>query len=393
MTPLVTAVLIARDEEDRLPACLSSLAGRVDAVLVADTGSTDRTRAVALRLGARVVDVPWTDDFAAARNAALAHVTTPWALHVDADEVLLPGQGCAGLAALLARTDADVLTAVTHHLGTDRSTTEVRPGLLRVGTVRWEGRVHEQVVRRDGRPVVRAVSGWEVEHHGYLPAELQRKGTRQRNLRLAQLRHAEAPDATSAFELARAHQLADEPFAARGFYAEALRGLPQGSPARVVAHRALARVALLAEECDAAVGHARAALSEGPRDDRSLLVLAEALLAHGDVAGAAAAAEQVGGPLGRLAEDLELAQACLGFGPAARSSVALGLERTDPRRALLLHRLTPGRDGLLGRARCLVALGRLPGATRVLHEWEPSGDERDVLVAALQEALGTYPVG
>lgn len=35
-----------------------------------------------------MVDVPWNDDFAAARNAVLAAATSDWLLHMDADETL-----------------------------------------------------------------------------------------------------------------------------------------------------------------------------------------------------------------------------------------------------------------------------------------------------------------
>ena len=59
-------------EERNLPHCLSSVAGLFDEIVVVDTGSTDRTAEIAREFGARVFDFVWIDDFAAARNAALA---------------------------------------------------------------------------------------------------------------------------------------------------------------------------------------------------------------------------------------------------------------------------------------------------------------------------------
>ncbi len=74
-SPSVTLTMIVRDEEKNLPACLSSVRGLFDEIVVVDTGSKDRTREIAGEFGARVFDFVWVDDFAAARNAALARAT------------------------------------------------------------------------------------------------------------------------------------------------------------------------------------------------------------------------------------------------------------------------------------------------------------------------------
>ena len=58
-------------------------------IVVVDTGSTDRTVEIAKEHGAEVFQFAWSDDFSAARNAALEHVTGDWVLSLDADEELL----------------------------------------------------------------------------------------------------------------------------------------------------------------------------------------------------------------------------------------------------------------------------------------------------------------
>jgi glycosyltransferase involved in cell wall biosynthesis len=60
--------LMVRNEEEKLAGCLQSAADLADETIVVDTGSTDGTRELAARLGARVFEFPWVDDFAAARN-------------------------------------------------------------------------------------------------------------------------------------------------------------------------------------------------------------------------------------------------------------------------------------------------------------------------------------
>lgn len=85
-TPRISACLIVKNEERRLPRALLSLRGLVDEIIVVDTGSTDRTRQIAEALGARVFAIDWNDDFAAARNVGLAHAGGDWILILDADE-------------------------------------------------------------------------------------------------------------------------------------------------------------------------------------------------------------------------------------------------------------------------------------------------------------------
>ena len=88
MAETLTACVIARDEEQRLPACLESLAF-CDEIVVVDSGSRDRTREIALEAGAQLVENPWPG-FATQRNVALDHASCDWVLEIDADERVSP---------------------------------------------------------------------------------------------------------------------------------------------------------------------------------------------------------------------------------------------------------------------------------------------------------------
>ncbi len=70
--------------------CLSSFAGLHKKIVIADTGSADRTKKIAASFGAQVYDFPWIDDFSAARNFALSKVTSKWVMVVDADDRIDP---------------------------------------------------------------------------------------------------------------------------------------------------------------------------------------------------------------------------------------------------------------------------------------------------------------
>lgn len=90
--PFYSIGIIFKNEIRCLERCLKSLKPLQNVVpceiVMADTGSTDGSRAVAERYADIVFDFPWTDDFAAARNAVVERCSGVWYLSVDADEWL-----------------------------------------------------------------------------------------------------------------------------------------------------------------------------------------------------------------------------------------------------------------------------------------------------------------
>jgi len=83
---MLTLVVIALNESDRIGRCLSSVPLAAHK-LVLDSGSTDSTVAVARSAGAEVLCTDWPG-FVAQKNRALDRVRTPWVLSLDADEWL-----------------------------------------------------------------------------------------------------------------------------------------------------------------------------------------------------------------------------------------------------------------------------------------------------------------
>jgi len=83
----LTVTLIARDEEDRLPTALASVAWADEIVVVVDAATTDRTVEIAEGAGARVL-VRTFDGFGPQKNAAAALAAHRWILSIDADEIV-----------------------------------------------------------------------------------------------------------------------------------------------------------------------------------------------------------------------------------------------------------------------------------------------------------------
>ncbi|MFT4196703.1 MAG: glycosyltransferase family 2 protein [Pseudoxanthomonas sp.] len=86
--PKLSACIIAFNEADRLGDCLASLAF-CDEVVVVDSGSTDGTRALAERMGARVLSRPF-DGFRNQKQFAVDQAAHDWVLCLDADERVDP---------------------------------------------------------------------------------------------------------------------------------------------------------------------------------------------------------------------------------------------------------------------------------------------------------------
>lgn len=90
--PGLSVAIGAQDEEDRLPRTLDSVAW-ADEVVVADAGSTDRTREIARARGAVVRELgEWPGD-GPQKQEAVDRATGPWVLVLDADEVVSPELG------------------------------------------------------------------------------------------------------------------------------------------------------------------------------------------------------------------------------------------------------------------------------------------------------------
>ncbi len=203
----ISLCAIVRDESAMLADCLASVANVVDEMVVVDTGSHDDTADIATAAGARVFHFRWIDDFAAARNAALAEARGDWILVLDADERLAPGAGAAIHGAirgeldcgLLPLHDADGLDATLAEV-LDGSRRRGEPVLLprllrRTPDLLWEGEVHENVGRWLSRPGRRARSvAAPLVHYGAVPEVRQARSKHARNVRLRHARLRRSPD-------------------------------------------------------------------------------------------------------------------------------------------------------------------------------------------------------
>ncbi len=95
---LVSVAIITRDEEARLPQCLESLSF-ADEIVVVDSGSHDRTVAIARAFGCRVLLEKWRG-YARQKQFAVDSCSNDWVLILDADE-RVPGDTAGQIGEVL----------------------------------------------------------------------------------------------------------------------------------------------------------------------------------------------------------------------------------------------------------------------------------------------------
>src|SRR6267154_2101703 len=83
----LSACIIALNEERNLPRLLESLRGIADEIVLVDSGSTDRTEAIAREQEARFEFRKWSN-YGEQKNHAASLAQFEWILSLDADEEL-----------------------------------------------------------------------------------------------------------------------------------------------------------------------------------------------------------------------------------------------------------------------------------------------------------------
>ena len=185
----IALTMIVKNEARSLARCLDSVAPWVDKMIVLDTGSTDDTIAIARAHGAEVYERRWTNDFAAARNAALAHSDADWNLVLDADEWLTSGgeylqalRHDSRRAIHNIRIDSDLGSGSNTLISSHRISRILPRG------VRYKGRIHEQPAHN--LPIIDAAV--TARHDGYMQEQLDTK--KGRNMALLEKSLAERPE-------------------------------------------------------------------------------------------------------------------------------------------------------------------------------------------------------
>jgi glycosyltransferase involved in cell wall biosynthesis len=83
---MISLVYITRNESDYIERSILSAHDLCDEIIVVDSQSSDNTREICRKLGAKVFWRKWRDDFSYMRNIALEKCQCEWVFSLDADE-------------------------------------------------------------------------------------------------------------------------------------------------------------------------------------------------------------------------------------------------------------------------------------------------------------------
>jgi len=179
----VSLCMIVKNEEAFLDTALKSVKSvlGLSDIVVVDTGSTDRTKAIALENGANVFDFEWCDDFSAARNFSVSKAKNDWILYIDADEEVIQAD-FDDISDLLENVLSVGLISLLD-LNTKRQSTLGR--LFNRTSYSFEGKIHEQLRLVSGGSDISLTNvGISMLHHGYLPEYDKVNAKLERNERL-----------------------------------------------------------------------------------------------------------------------------------------------------------------------------------------------------------------
>lgn len=166
--PKLSVTIITKNEAADIGQAIATVSW-ADEVLVVDAESHDETRAIAERLGCRVLVRPW-DGYVSQKNFAAGAASHDWILSLDADERITPALADEVQAMLGSEPAARGyrLPRVTWHLGRwIRSTDWFPDHQLRLYDRRhgrWDGRHVHESVRVEG--AVGTLKG-EIQHYAY----------------------------------------------------------------------------------------------------------------------------------------------------------------------------------------------------------------------------------
>lgn len=181
----ISVCIIGKNEEKYLDDCLKHLTLYDWEIVFVDTGSTDKTRQIALKYTDNVYDFEWIKDFSSARNFAASKATRDWILAIDCDEFIDPFDAQSLLQKLKDYPNAIGQINVFNLLPDKQEPLHhIVSRLYHKEVFHWVNSIHEQLVRIDKSPASAFHSDISVVHYGYALNVEEKAAKTKRNLNM-----------------------------------------------------------------------------------------------------------------------------------------------------------------------------------------------------------------
>lgn len=193
--PTIGLAIITRNGEEKIDRCLKSCYDLFDEIVIVDTGSTDKTKEIALKYTDKVYDFIWIDDFAAARNFSFDKINTDFILWLDDDDVILPKDKEKIKNLDLTNKEVVLLRYQYSHdeFGVSECTLERERIIKKSLGLRWQKAIHEYIPLTNQK-----ISREDIEIHHW-----KKQGTSERNIRILEKIVQTDPDCRNIFYLGK----------------------------------------------------------------------------------------------------------------------------------------------------------------------------------------------
>jgi glycosyltransferase involved in cell wall biosynthesis len=188
----ISVCMIVKNEEEQLQRALQSVPKHYE-IIVTDTGSTDRTAAIAIQYGAKTYEYAWNNDFAAARNYCASWATGDYILVMDADEEL-PSDTDERIQLFVANYPRSAgCVYINNVMISEMKKHRMVRFYPNDPSFYFEGSVHEQVYK-GGEPALFDTLSLEMLHYGYEEEQYRNKNKAERYLPMYEAHLAQHPD-------------------------------------------------------------------------------------------------------------------------------------------------------------------------------------------------------
>lgn len=217
----ISVCIIAKNEEAYLEECLKRLTKYDWEIVIVDTGSTDRTLEIAQKYTSSVYSFTWMDDFSAARNYSISKAKNDYILALDCDEYLeeneqtaeiiskLPSYITEGQIGMFIRRSSTMGNSSSENNGSSKTVSGmVNEYIMRFfhrSKMHFEGRIHEQLVSKNGSSKDYVFIPLSFYHMGYETPEIRRRKA-ERNIGLLEVELTLSPnDPYTLFQLGQSY--------------------------------------------------------------------------------------------------------------------------------------------------------------------------------------------
>ncbi len=176
MAVSISVVINTRNEEANIERAIASVKGFADEVIVVDMESTDKTKAIAKKLGAHVFNHELTNYVEPARNYAIEKAKGDWILILDADEEI-PKQLAAEIKKISESSDTSFARIPRKNIIFGEWVKHARwwPDynirFFKKGSVSWDNEIHSIPVTMGDGLNIAAEENLAIVHHHYQSIE------------------------------------------------------------------------------------------------------------------------------------------------------------------------------------------------------------------------------